>query len=432
MKLFVTIEKTSIFLFNEVVKLEDSKQGNKQHHNKKNYRFPSNEERLKQKSSHAADHSSQGITYKKVCSFTVNSLSTIVECSEEGDNAYSLMVGSVQLHGVNNANLICFGDPHLFDIKSDFRSRYDSGDPDYGISMNLRVFNHFLDPHSSLSGKFATKLLFLSDISGRVSQSFFKPSSRKVVMELRIKEVGGLWDMESISMLQQLGKELEGPSSLVAKKTDLNTSSNLSELSCKFYKNGNYVVQEKFRMSIEVVVYDVRLLFGLNKPVKNIGPQISPPVYGSHLELASQKFYFCTGDYLDSALPSHIKSNAGDNHHGDRDNFDSDNDGDNPDDSPQFDYDPILRAGKIVWKERNTLVRPRLLMVEGVCIRYSSCSPPSSSSSSKRIPILSPWNVCSIWIPSFSKAHEQFTDNRFDVFCADLKMLVDTKVSDEF
>lgn len=411
-KVFVTAEKASVCFFKEEVR-PMSTEDTKQNRMKRNPKFHPHEDKFKQKSN-IVEVISTPIKYEKTCSFIVNCVNTVVESADKGDMTYSIMMGSFQLFGQDNINLICMGRASQFEEKWSFRSNYDLFDPDYCISANLRILNHFIDTHSQFSGKKIAKV-FVSDIGGRVSHALFKPSPRRMFMELRVQDTTILWDGDSVKALLQIFSNFHGLPKLTVNKTDLNSSANLSELTCKFFNGGNCVVEEKFRMSIEVIVSNIRLLFELgSNPPKLFRGHIQEPT--NLLEVVFQKFYFCTGDYLENSLPREKNDGDPSIYSMNEENEESDDD-----DSTDFiiaAYDPLRQAAKVVRKVRNALVRPRLLMVEGACIQYTST----------KVQILSPWNVCSIWIPSFSKAYEDFTDNRFDIYCADLKMLVDTKV----
>ncbi len=421
-KLFFTAESVSIRFFNEDLKTGVPEEKLKERQRK--HRFHVQEDKFRHKIFTGGTSSPNPIIrFERICTLVISCVNIIVESAEEGDNTYTVMVGAVQFFGLENFKLICLGNPEVFDNTVEFRSRYDVLDADYSISMNLRILKHFVDMQCQLGTKRISKV-FVSDISGRVSQALFKPSPQRIFMELKLQQLDFFWHGVSIKMLQHMTSLFQGTSKLVVNRTDLNSSSDLSELTCKFYTNGHCVVEEKFRMSIEVVISSVRFAFGLAKQHNRLSRPSSEPI--NYLELAVQKLYLCTGDYLENTLPrvKHRIANDGyvvEDYSTGNDSEYSDSENSSLEDTIAIQYDPMVQAAKVIRDERNALVRPRLLTIEGACVQYST---------TKNV-IMSPWNVCTIWIPSFSKSHEDFTDNRFDVYCADLKMLIDTKVCND-
>lgn len=322
--------------------------------------------------------------------------------------------------------MLQLGEGHSFEDSNDYRHHYDSSDRNYCTSVTIRVLNHAPETLRSNRWKKIGKT-FVSDISGRVASAFFKPSPRRVFAEIRLHEVCFLWHGESVRSINALAKSLTPQRKLTVRRTDLNTSAKLSELKCEF-SDSNCSVEEKFRLSADISISSVRFIFAITK---------SPPrpfLIALHektkfMKMAIQNIYFCSGDFLESILPRQDSRS-----------------GDNPNASSMmleqnllnYHFDPSLEAKHIVRDERNALVRPRLIQFEGICIHYcdlenkefiGALNLPSVSASNERQAVLSPWNVCCVWIPSFAKAHEDFTDDRIEVFCADLNVLLDTQVT---
>jgi hypothetical protein len=439
MKCFITLEDISLCVFRQLITPKVVPISTSTNRDPRHYPFHfilpqtiAQEEKLRRQQINSNNAETSPDKYVRVASILVMCVKTAVEIDNNGEHSYSLMIGSCHVFGRNNFAMLRLGNSDLFQQIVDYGHVYDPTLPDYCVSISIRVLNHVVEQHRQAIRKTVSKL-YLSDVTLRGTSAFVKPSPKRVFTEIRIRDVWFLWHGESVVDIQSMGKLFDLKMHSLSRRSDeFNSESSLSELRCKSLSNTTEcIIEEKFRLSVEISIISVRFLFALSKNSSSLNDLRGITKF---MELSLQKCYGCSGDYLESIIPRNLSLSSKPPQ--------STRIGTSSMLSPGF-LDPLVEATRVSRKERNFLVRPRLLMLEGACIRYcelqnkdlvgsSSLSTTKArqvvSSLTDEASVLSPWNVGGVWIPSFSKGHQDFTDNRFDVFCGNLKVVLDAQV----